>query len=52
MKFSNVVGIRDVTTNANFGDDRLRGLRWRGSNFALCFRRCPYILQQLLCECV
>ena len=41
MKFCIGVGVPDVITHANFGDDRFRGLGERGSNFILSiFLRC------------
>ena len=30
IKFCTVVGIHDIITYANFGDDRLKSLWWRG----------------------
>jgi len=49
-----VVDIPDIITYANFGEDRLRGLGWRGSNlpFSIDFDRRPYNTLALPCECV
>ena len=33
MKFCMMVDIHDVITKVNFGDDRFRGLGWRGVKF-------------------
>jgi len=50
-----VVGIPDVITYGNFGEDRLRGLGVaRGQNlpFSIDFDRRPYNTLALPCECV
>jgi len=50
-----VVGIPDVTTCANFGEGRLRGLGAAGGQilpFSIDFDRCPYNTLALPCECV
>jgi len=43
-KILQVIGIRDLITYANFGEDRLRGLGVAGGQFALLhdFDRRPY----------
>jgi len=54
-KFCGVVGITDIITSANFGEDRLRGLGVaEGQNlpFSIDFDRRPYNTVALLCECV
>ena len=53
-KFCVVVGIRDVVTQTNFGDHRLRGFcvaKVKFPPFPIDFHRRPYI-HALLCECV
>jgi len=50
-----VVGIPDIITYANFGDDRLRGLGVAGGQsllFSIHFDRRPYNTLALPCECV
>jgi len=50
-----VVGIPDLITYANFGDDRLRGLGVAGGKslpFSIDFDRRPYNTLALPCECV
>jgi len=50
-----VVGIPDVITYANFGDDWLRGLGVAGGKslpFSIDFDRRPYNTLALPCECV
>jgi len=50
-----VVGIPDVITYANFGDDRLRGLWVAGGHnlpFSIDFERRPCNTLALPCECV
>jgi len=47
MKFCTLVGISDIITCANLGDDRLRDLGWRrgaGQILLLCLHICcrPY----------
>ena len=46
--------IRDVISDANFVDGRLRGFLARGQilGFSIGFRRCPYNTLALPCECV
>jgi len=50
-----VVGIPDLITYANFGDDRLRGLGVAGGQnlpFSIDFDRRPYNTLALPCDCV
>jgi len=50
-----MVGIPDVITYANFGEDRLRGLGVAGGQslpFSIDFDRRPYNTLALPCECV
>jgi len=50
-----VVGIPDIITCANFGEDRLRGLGVAGGQslpFSIDFDRRPYNTLTLPCECV
>ena len=54
-KILHVVGILDVITYANFGAERLRGLRVAGGQslpFSIDFDRRPYNTLTLPCECV
>jgi len=53
VKFCRVVGIPDVITCADFGEDRLRGLGLAGGQtlpFSIEFDRRPY--NTPACECV
>ena len=55
IKFCKVVGIPDLITCANFGEDRLRGLGVAGSQnlpFSIDFDRRPCNTLALPCECV
>ena len=45
LKFCTVAGISDIITCVYFGDDRLRGLEWRGSNFPFLHRLSSSSLQ-------